>query len=98
MSWGSVRESRQELVAFARYENVNTRAAVVAGAADDALHLVEAGLTYRPHRQVALKADVVVPVGARKEPAALPGMPVPPEPEHAPPDEARIGLGLGFMF
>ncbi len=59
----------QQLVVFGRYEDVNTRADLASAAAaapgmptPDSQKSITAGLTYRPHVQVALKADVRVPL------------------------------------
>jgi thiamine biosynthesis lipoprotein ApbE len=60
-------DTHQSLIPFARYENVDTQALVVAGAgASGANHqqIVELGANYKPIPQVAIKADYDVVMNA----------------------------------
>lgn len=77
--------SEQQLMPFVRYENVNPRAGlpdVTDPGSSDAQQYLFAGLTYRPHPQIAFKGDyrrflAGAPSGAGRN---------------------RLAFGIGFMF
>ncbi|HJZ86835.1 MAG TPA: hypothetical protein VKN99_16785 [Polyangia bacterium] len=79
----------QQLVAFGRYEYVDTRATlpqVPAAGASEALQFATFGLTYGPHPQIVFKLDYRWSLD--EEPQAMPN-------EAA---ESQLGFGVGFMF
>lgn len=92
-----LKRTTHELIPFARWEELNTRATVpdvVGATAGDPYRWLTVGLTYKPHPQLALKVDY------RREIQAPHGTP-----GHSH-DEAvveantadRVSVGLGFMF
>lgn len=113
----------QELLVFAGYENVNPRSrmspynanpSAITGpnesppnAPSSANQYIRAGLTYRPHPQVAVKLDVQLSVGsAGLPPTMVPPLqglggtlrPLDPAVVALASEASRLGLGLSFMF
>jgi hypothetical protein len=93
-------DSNQALVPFARYERIVPRFRVVGEAPEEAKQFLVAGVTWRPHPQIAVKADITIPFEGEESGAGAPA-PVTPgatEEAEALPNEPRIGVGVGFMF